>query len=492
MASRPSLERLSALDRAFLTIESAAHPMHVGAVAIFEGGGLVAPDGALDVAALKRVIAARLPYLPRFRQRVRHVPFLGAVWVRDPRFRLEHHVHHVALPRPGSRAQLDELGGRIFAQRLDRARPLWEMWLVEGLEAGRFAIVIKAHHAMVDGIAAMAMLGALLSFGSAPVPPELPPDEPVVEPEPREIARALLAQRLERLQALRRRASSLADATERSRLSATLGGVVELVSGLLRRDHAAPTALNPRRTGPYRVFSGVRMPLEPLKEVRRAWGGTLNDVALSIAVGALARHLERRGQAPRANDTLRALVPVSLRPKGTTVSAGNDVAMLLAVLPVGERDVRARHDAVVRTTQHMKASSHEADAVELVENLGEMGPADLLGALFDAALHLRPFEVVVTNVPGPPVDLFFGPARLAELLPLVPLFAGQSLAIAVATYAGSFFVGVNADPDAVPDLAFLLRDVEASAEELVRAALGRGLSATPVAAAAGGEARGDT
>lgn len=473
MSQGSELERLSGLDRAFLTIESGTLHMHVGAVGIFEGGGLVAPDGGLDAAALRRLIDARLENIPRFRQRVRSVPLLGAVWVADPHFRIDYHVRHTALPRPGTRAQLDQLAGRIFSQPLDRERPLWEMWLIEGLEGGRFAMLIKAHHAMLDGIAGMGVLVALLSLEPTEIPTEFRRVDTLEEPAREELAESLVAQRKHRIRALAAHAAALSGSAERARLRGALGGVWGLMMGIARTA-ATATALNPRAIGPHRAFTGVRLPLEPLREVRRVWGGTLNDVALGVVAGALRRHLTRRGEPPAPGALLRALVPVNLRAKGAAPGAGNKVAMLVASLPVGERDPRARHDAIERSTRALKTSSHEVDAAQLVEELGDAGPAGLVGAVFGAALHMLPFHVVVTNVPGPPVPLYLGSARLEELLPLVPLFERQSVGIAVATYSGSFFVGLNGDAGAVPDLDLLAADVQAAAAEIVTAALGAG------------------
>jgi WS/DGAT/MGAT family acyltransferase len=460
-----SAEVLSSLDRAFLTIESASLPMHVGAVAIFEGGGLTRADGGLDVEALRGIVADALEATPRLRQQLRTVPLLGAAWCPAPEVSLTRHVRHAAIPRPGTPAQLDALVGQLFAQPLDRRRPLWELWAVEGLEGGRFALVAKVHHALVDGVAGVSVLAALLSFAPRAIGPPAPaPRSGPAVPTSVELARVLFAHRIEQLPRLGRRLWALLS-SERSRGGGAALGVAHLLGRALHP--AAPHPLAPRHVGPHRAFASARVPLARVQEIRRALGGTINDAVLAIVTGGLRRHLCARSEA--LPEALTALVPVNLRRGGG--AEGNRIAMLLAKLPVGLVEPRARHAAVCADTAALKQGSYEVEAVELVEELADLGPTGLVGAVFAAALHLRPFDLVVTNVPGPPVPLFLGPARLTALYPMVPLFAHQSVGIALVSYCGELFIGVHTGEDAIPDPSALAEHLRAAEHELHAAAL---------------------
>jgi WS/DGAT/MGAT family acyltransferase len=460
------IDRLSSLDHAFLAIESGPLHMHVGAVAIFEGGSVLAEDGALDIATLRAAVAASLRSLPRFRERVRRFPLLGEIWASDPDFDLDYHVRHTAVPRPGRVEQLHALAGRVFSQRLDRERPLWELWLVEGLEHRRFAVIAKAHHAMLDGVAGMGLLASLFSL----TPDALPPTgatTPRVHSSSRRDLAALLTARVQDLTALPTRLLELTT-TARGQVRDAIAGGVEVVKiALGSLGERRPTPLNPDRIGPHRVFAGVTLSLEDLKRARRALGCTLNDVALAVVTGALRRFLEARAIDPGEVGALRALVPVSLRARGNGPAAGNRVAMLLAQLPIDEADPRQRIARIAAHTAALKRDSHEVEAAELVEELAELGPRSLMGLLFRVAQHLLPFHVVVTNVPGPTVPLYLGPAKLERLYPLVPLFARQSVGIALLSYDGALHVGLDADRGAVPDLGALASAIEDAAGEVV-------------------------
>ncbi len=473
--STKDADRLSSLDRAFLTIESGPLHMHVGAVAIFDGKALVGPDGALDVTSIRASIASAIASLPRFKQHVHTIPLLGAVWTEDPHYRLDFHVRHTAIPRPGTDAQLRALAGRLFSQRLDRERPLWELWLVEGLSGGRFAVITKAHHAMLDGVAGMGLLASLFSLEPSDGPSKDSTDSPpsAGSPEPGpveatgrfELARSLFRRRVDELPKVRARVRELLSVDGRGRARHAIAGAIDLLRSGTRS--AGVTPLNPDAIGPHRAFDGVRLPLDGLKGVRRALGGTLNDVVLAMVTGAIRRHLVRRGVDLGTVGDLRALVPVSLRPKDAMASHGNRVAMLIAHLPIAEPDPRKRLETIRAHTVELKSGSHEVEAAELVEELADLGPDGLIGLIFQAALQFLAFHVVVTNVPGPPFPLYLGPAKLLELYPLVPLFARQSFGIALASYDGGLFIGVNADLDAVPDLADLMGDIVAAEAELV-------------------------
>lgn len=463
-----TLETLSSTDQAFLDIEEVSMGMHVGAALVFEGGGLVRADGGLDAARLAALIEEGIDGVPRFRQCVREVPGLGAAWVDDAHFRLDYHVRHTAVPRPGGVEQLMKLAGRVFAQPLDRNRPLWELWLVEGLENGKFALIVKAHHAMVDGVAGIGVLASL--FGVEPAEREPRPSgwQPRPEPGKLELARSLAASRARGVVELFQQARGTLEHRDEA-----LSKARDVASGLFEtlREGLAPadaTALNPAELSPHRCFGGVRLDLARVREARRLLGGTLNDVALASVTGGLRRYLARRGDPVDTLRDFRAMVPVNLRPRqgAAAPGMGNHVSLVLARLPIHEPDARRRFDEVKRVCEHLKGDSHEIEGAELIERIGDMGGPNVVSAVFRVAMKLRAFNVVVTNVPGPPCPLYLGTSRMESIWALVPLFSHQGLGIALISYHGGLFVGLHGDPEAVADLDAVGRDIEQSFEEL--------------------------
>jgi WS/DGAT/MGAT family acyltransferase len=463
---------LSATDRAFLDIEDGSLAMHVGAVIVLDGGDLVRPDGGLDAERITRLIAAGVAHIPRFRQHVREVPGLGAVWVDDPHFRLDDHVIHAAIPRPGSRDQLLSLAGRVFGHVLDRRRPLWEMWLVEGLDDGRIAMLVKAHHAMVDGVAGISILAALFRAEPFDDAPESTKLAPVSEPSTLALAQEIVAARASAVASAVRHAPDL---VARGRESLSHAGDTAAGALATLRDGVVPadaTRINPATVGPHRTFTGVRLDLDRLKRAKRALSGTVNDVALTAVAGALRRYFLRHGDDVSAMRDVRAFVPVNLRGRQgrNADTPGNHVSLVLARLPIHEPDARARFEEVRRVCDHLKHASHEIEAAELVESIGDLGGPNVVYAIFRAAMALRAFNVVVTNVPGPPVPLYCGRSKMESIWGVVPLFAHQGVGIALITYETSMFVGLYADPDAVPDVEALGVDVIAAFDELATAA----------------------
>lgn len=460
-------ERLSATDRAFLAIEEGALRMHVAMVMVLDGGGFVGADGALDARRLTALLAAGVDRVPRFRQRVREVPGVGAAWEDDPAFRAEDHIVHTSLPRPGDDAALRALVGRVLAQPLDRRRPLWEFWLVEGLHGGRFALIAKAHHAMVDGVAGVALLAALLRAepGDEVLPREPHPPEAPARAD--RLAAALLTDGARNLLAMLRGAKEeLAQPADALKHALALGeGLAETL-----RDGLTPapkTAINPDEVGGRRSFRGVRLPMARLTAARRALGATVNEVVLTLTTAALRRYLARRGDAVDALEGFRALVPVNLRPRhGEAAGVGNRISLVLMPLPLALGDARARLDAVHRTCAHFKHESHEVEGAELVERIGDLGGPNVVSLIFRAAAALRAFNVVVTNVPGAPFPLYLGRAQVQEMWAEVPLFAHQGVGVAALSYDDGLFLGLHADADAVPDLEALAGDFERAFEEL--------------------------
>jgi WS/DGAT/MGAT family acyltransferase len=460
-------ERLSALDATFLELESPSVHMHVGCVAIVSGGELGAPGAGLDIERIRTLAEPALHRQPRFRQRLAEIPgFRHPVWVDDPSFRLDYHLRHTALPEPGSERQLKRLAGRIFSQKLDRHRPLWELWFVEGLEGGRFAVISKLHHCMVDGIASAGLLAAFMS-------PEAEATGPAHTmrwiPRPPPTPGRMLANELGRRLALPLRAASagLRLAREPRRAVADARGALAAVAHLLQAGaaSASSTPLNDD-IGPYRRFDWARTDLAAVKEVRARLGGTLNDVVLAVVAGAMRRFLHRRGLRVDELD-FRAMVPMSVRRSEQHEKLGNRVVSLAARLPVDEPDRAERFRRVVEETRRVK-SSDLAEGGELLEGLSDAALTSLMPGLSRLAARARAFNLVVTNVPGPQVPLELLGARVEAIYPLVPLFSNQALGIALFSYDGALFWGFAADWDAVPDLHELVGFVQDELEAITK------------------------
>ncbi len=455
-------ERLSAVDAAFLHFEDDAIHMHVGAVALFEAEPLRTPSGALDIERIRAYTEAALHQSPRFRQRLEWIPrFEHPVWVDDERFNLAYHLRHTALPPPGSLRQLKRLAGRILSQKLDRGKPLWEMWVVEGLDDGRFALMVKAHHCMVDGIAGVDLLASLLRLDAEV--PEL--DERAHLPR-----RPPSRGRLLRDEALRR--ASLPGSLLLSAPKAlqqpreTVEWLRESVLSLAETVGAglAPTVATPlnQEIGPYRRFDWLETEISRVAEIRKHLGGTLNDVVLAAVAGAAGAFLRRRGMHATSDTVFRVMVPVSIRQKSEQGVPGNRVVNFLARLPIHETDPRRRLAAVGAETQRLKRSRLVKGA-EILEEVSDQAFPRIIVDFVRLAAGQRAFNTVVTNVPGPPMPVYLLGARMTEIYPVVPLFKNQALGIALFSYDGKLYWGLNADWDAIPDLHDL---VEALGQEL--------------------------
>lgn len=434
----------------------------------------VAPpaSGEFDVDGLVDLIGRRLHLVPRCRQKLREVPGrLGLpVWVDDPDFDLHYHIRRTTLPRPGSEGQLHELVARLFARPLDRSRPLWEVYLVEGLEDDRLAIISKIHHAMVDGLGSMDM-GALL-LDLEPVPRPTPPDDWVPAPEPSGVTLAADA-----VVDLLRRPQTLVE-----RLTRALGDVEQTVGELARTVGgvwaAARTATSTRpvhplnaATGMHRRFRTACAPLADHRKVRSVNGGTINDVVLAVVTGGLRRWMISRGEAVPTDLTVRALVPVSVRARRRRDEpAGNHISAYFVPLPVGEPDPLTRLQRVSAAMDAHKRSGQAIGATTLV-NLAGLTPPTVhsLGARLTSQFSSRLFNVLVTNVPGPPRPLYALGGRLLDMYPVVPLAGGQAVAIGITSYDGVMHYGLIGDRDAVPDLDVLAAAMIESLEELIHA-----------------------
>jgi diacylglycerol O-acyltransferase len=463
-------DRLTGLDASFLHLEDASAHMHVASVMLFEG---TPPPYEELLDGIER----RLSLVPRYRQRIAFVP-LGQgrpKWVDDPHLNLRYHVRYTALPSPGSERQLKDLAGRVFSQQLDRDKPLWELWVAEGLEGDRFAVLAKTHHALVDGISGVDIVSVLFDTSPEPAAPPDPGDRWLPRPLP---SRAQLL-----AEALVERATIPAELTRSVR--AVLRGPERLLAGV--RDAAlgvgamAWTGLNPAPStpynapiGPHRRFTWVRADLSDVKAIKNELGGTVNDVVVATVAGALGAHLRRRGQKTTGLE-LKAMVPVSVRTSIERGALGNRVAAMMARLPVWCEEPVARLGLVRAELEGLKSSGQAVGANALTELAG-FAPTTIMDQAARLAARQRFFNVVVTNVPGPQFPLYLLGRRMLETFPMVPLARNQGLGIALLSYDGSINFGLVGDYDLLWDLDDLALDVHDSLAELAAAA---GVELTP-------------
>jgi WS/DGAT/MGAT family acyltransferase len=466
-------DRLSAIDASFLAQERANSHMHVGAVLIFDGPAPAYEDFLTH-------IRSRLHLVPRYRQKLAFPPLETGrpVWVDDPTFNLSYHVRHTALPQPGSEEQLRALAARIHSQRLDRAKPLWETWLVQGLERGRFALISKSHHALVDGIAGVDLMTVL--FDPTPDPVVAPHEgEPwVAQPEP---SGAALAAR-----GVRGLARLPFDLAARTVTAATHPGQAldEAREALEGIGEVAWAALNPAPStplnvpiGPHRRLAFVRNELSEFKLVKDALGGTDNDVVLTVVAGGLRTWLRTRGVRTEGLE-LRALVPVSIRARDEHDHMGNRIVAMRGPLPVYVEDPVARL-RVVRTAMDGLKESKQAVGAETITALEALAPPTILAQASRLQFSTRLFNLLVTNVPGPQFPLYVLGRELRDLFPVAFLPENQSLAVAIMSYNGALDFGILGDYDALPDIADFGDALAASLAELVDAARGESVNGRP-------------
>ncbi|MGH0028556.1 MAG: WS/DGAT/MGAT family O-acyltransferase [Myxococcota bacterium] len=444
-------DRLTALDASFLELESRAAHMHVGSVGIFEAGPLATEDGGIDFERVRELVEYDLRRAPRFRQRLSHVPLTGTpIWVDDGRFNLLYHLRHTSLPFPGDERRLKRLVGRIMSQELDTAKPLWELWFVEGLEGGRFAVISKVHHALIDGISGVDLLSAFMGRSPDHAPPA---EEHRWIPRPAPSGLGLVADELARRAAMPFRAArGLANALGRPRSSRGVArhageGFVGALSEALTP--ASETPLNVE-IGPHRRFDWTRFDLDVVREVKEKLGGTINDVVLACVAGAVRTHLADH-DVKLAEIDFRVLVPVSTRRPEEQGKLGNRVSMLVAHLPVDEPHPRRRMERVIEETRRLKGSG-QIEGTSAMEEISDSALPGLVSRFSRMAAGRRTFNMVVTNVPGPQFPVYLAGARMLASYPLVPLFDNQALGVALFSYDGDLFWGFNADWDTVPDL----------------------------------------
>jgi WS/DGAT/MGAT family acyltransferase len=461
-------ERLSALDASFLYMETPTTAMHVGSVARF-----TPPDGEpFDYDAFCALVARRISLVPRYRQKLRFVPghLANPIWVDDEDFDITYHVRRSALPKPGDDDQLRALVGRLQARPLDRARPLWEIYLVEGLADGRFAIITKTHHAMVDGISAVDIGTVLLDV--SPTPQEAPEDTWVPQPEPSRAGLVVgaLADTLRRpTVAIETVRSGIGDARAvAGRAVGALGGIASVARTSLR---SAPDSPLNATIGEQRRFGMASTSLDDYKRIRKTHGGTVNDVVLATVAGALRAWMLTRGESVVPSTTVRAMVPVSVRQETESGALGNRVSSYFVDLPIGEPSPVVRLHQVSYAMKGHKESGQSVGADALVRLTGFAPPTiHSAAARLGAGLSRRLFNVIVTNVPGPQFPLYAAGAQMNDCFPVVPLSKGQAVSIGLMSYNGGVYYGMNCDRDAMPDIDVLATCIEDSLAELLETA----------------------
>lgn len=458
------IHRMSGLDASFYLLEGENTPLHVASVVVFEGP-------APSYGDLVRLIMSKLPQVPRYRQRVRSIPLhLGRpVWSDDPHFQILYHVRHTAIPAPGGDEQLRNLAGRVLAQRLDPAKPLWEMWLVEGLEGGRWALIGKVHHCMVDGVAGMDLISVMF---------DLTPDHGPIqeaqhwEPEPEPSGLELLVDAvghnlLEPVRGLTDLAWLVRQGGNGREIGGFAAGLGRSLGRLLK---SAAGSLN-GPIGPHRRWQWATASLDDVRTIRKALGGTVNDVVLAAVTKGFRDLLDSRDELSPGT-IVRSAVPVSIRTTDERGELNNKVSAVLVNLPVGEADplrrltlIRAQMDDLKKTRQEYSGKG--------ITRLTDAAVAPALMALGSAApvrLSQPLVQTVTTNVPGPQFPLYLLGRKAVDLHPYVPLTGGIRVATAIFSYMGTLHFGITADFDAVPDLSVLNEGLTSGFEELLKLA----------------------
>ena len=457
------LDRLTSIDASFLTNETSCAHMHVGAILIFEGP----PPSYDDFLAH---VESRLHLVPRFRQKLAFPPVETGrpFWVDDPSFNLAYHVRHSALPAPGSEEQLRNIAGRLFSQALDRSKPLWELWLVQGLERNRFALVTKTHHALVDGVSGVDI--ATVLFDLKPVPEPIEPDRewvPRPSPSAAELAARGVIEAGEAPFKLARRAVRAAShPRQTTRKVADAGEALAEVAWNL--SNPAPDVPLNVEIGSHRRFAWARAELADFKRIKNALGGTVNDVVLTVVSGALRGWLRSRGVKLAGLD-LRALVPVSIRTEDDHGDLGNRIAAMRGPLPVYIGDPVKRLEVVRRAMDGLKESK-QALGAEVISRFNDFAPPTLLAQASRLNFSTRLFNLIVTNVPGPQIPLYVLGRELQDIFPVAFLPENHALAIAIISYNGSMDFGLLGDYDAMDDIDTIATGLSESLAELLSAA----------------------
>jgi WS/DGAT/MGAT family acyltransferase len=465
-------DRLTALDSSFLHMERLEYPMHVGALSIFEGDRYFDATGRFRIETVRDLVLSRLPRLPRFRRRIMPVPYdMGRpIWVDDDRFDITYHVRHTALPRPGTWEQLIALTTRVQENLLDRERPLWELWFVEGLERGHVALIQKTHHALVDGVSGVDVATLLLDGSPEFIKPAVEDWTPEPAPSPSQLLVDTVRERLTEPAEFVRSVRAMLRGPRRA--VARAQALTQSMSTMVTRDAIAPrTSLN-ARTGRHRRLSVVRVPLPEVKNIRHGIGGTVNDVVLSGVAGGMHRLLTHRGDV--TDDVrLRVLVPVSVRPDEQRGALGNRVSAMFVNLPVGAMYGVDRLHAISEQTRDLKERQQAIGADFLINMTDFVAPT--LMSLAARVVHRQPFiNLIVTNVPGPQLPLYLMGGKLLEAFPIVPLTRNLTVVVGILSYDGSLNFGLWADRDAFVDLEVLAGGIDDAFAELSKITRERG------------------
>ena len=461
-------DRLSFLDNSFLQLETPTSPMHIASCATFKAGPLQTAEGGIDIEKIQNYIASRLYLIPRYRQKLAYVPIENhPMWVDDVHFNIDYHVRHVALPKPGDERQIRRLAARVMAQHLDRQKPLWEIWILEGLaNPEHFAMISKVHHCMVDGVSSVDLLNVLLK----PEPTDM------VEPPPQWRPRSAPSRWQMATEAIRRYAQlpitiarSLPESLQEvgnpdSGFRTSLEALRQTVSTGAWK--VSDTPLN-NLIGPHRRVDWLTMDLDAVKGVKRRLGGTLNDVVLATVAGALRRFLLRRGVDVAALD-FRVMAPVSVRSEQARGSLGNHISGWMVPMPLGEPEPIPRLESIRATTEHLKESK-QALSAEVLTQVGAWTPSTLLALGARLAVTALPFNLIVTNVPGPQLPLYMLGARMIDNFGFIPLVDSLCLGIVLFSYAGKLCWGFTGERDLLPDIHDFVEDIEVSFRELSEA-----------------------
>jgi len=468
-----SYDRLSPQDSVFLHIEDDHQPLHVGALAYFERGPFLDADGRFDLARVRRRIESRLHLVPRFRKRIMTVPFDQGrpIWVDDGDFDFAYHVRLTAIPPPGSESQLKLLMDRLQAQMLDRLRPLWEIWFVEGVDDDRIALIQKTHHALIDGISGIDVATVLLDLEPDVEDTDPEPWTPQPPPEASALLVDSLIERAVEPAELVRSARALVRGPQHA--AERITQVARTVVDLAQRSPSAPWNVD---VTPHRRFEPARVDLDRAKALRRLAADrgddlattTLNDIVLTACTSAMRTYLLDRGEDVPEDLVYRAMVPVSVRDVSEQMTLGNRVSMMTADLPVGDPDPVERLRFVHAHMASRKDMGTAVGADALMELTG-FAPPTLLGLASRLAVRAMPLNTVITNIPGPQVPLYCLGAKMLEAFPYVCVVDGMAMIIAVISYDGHLAFGLSGDRSAVPDLHVLAEGVESAFTELEEA-----------------------
>ncbi len=471
------MQQLSGLDNSFLSMETRTFYGHVSSLAIFE------PDPGFTLDALKQLVSERIHLVPPFRRRLVNVP-LGLdhpYWIEDPDFDLDFHIRHIAVPPPGDEYQLAELAARIAARHLDRSRPLWEMYMIEGLEGGYVAELTKIHHACIDGVSGAEILGVLLDpvrDAGAPMPPEQPwtaEDEPSGLSMLGRGALGLMSRPRVGMRVVRK---ALTNGPALARNFSVRIAPPRAPQWLSRPTEPTPPAPFSGLISAHRRFAFGSLPLADVKSVKEALGGTVNDVVMAMCAGALRRWLLDHDALPAA--PLQAMVPVSVRTPEQVGTFGNRVSVMVAELPTNEPDPVARYRRMHEAMLVCK-EQHGAIPADILQDFAQFTPPSVLGTASRVIARTRimdrvnpPFNVVISNVPGPQFPLYSAGAKLKGIYPLSAISDGAGLNMTLMSYNGNLDFGLLADWEKVPDVWNLILALTEELEALTKAAAKEG------------------